>query len=245
MVNWEIAQRLCGCFNRSFINGKGEFIAQLKGNQYFILHTCETELDVKCKVLEWLSAGAYKTQPYKSKKKNDEFHTFMLNGINQFLGTKFDETDIEQIYTYLGNACNHKKTVAFIESGYCMDVLTNHKAANIEKTVTTQQILELCKSADDVGQNTKDIVKEALELKIAKEQGLILELPCKVDDELFWFEHVNQFRQGYVTCIFIEHDSIKIEINSRIKIDAREVNSKYFLTKKEAEQMKENGHSKS
>lgn len=124
MVDWEVIQKLCSCFKNSFINGNGEFIAHNRANEYFILRTCETELDVKCKVLEWLSRGAYKSMPYATEKKNDEFHAFMLYGINLFLGTDFDELDIEQIYTYLGNACNHEKTIAFIESGYCMSVLT-------------------------------------------------------------------------------------------------------------------------
>lgn len=30
---------------------------------------------------------------------------------------------MEKIYTYLGNACNHKKTLKFIESGYDMSIL--------------------------------------------------------------------------------------------------------------------------
>ncbi len=29
------------------------------------------------------------------------------------------------IYTYLGNACNHAKTIRFIESGYDLEVLKN------------------------------------------------------------------------------------------------------------------------
>ena len=48
---------------------------------------------------------------------------FILNGINQFLDTDFTEKDMEQIYTYLGNACNHEKTLRFIASGYDMSVL--------------------------------------------------------------------------------------------------------------------------
>jgi hypothetical protein len=38
----------------------------------------------------------------------------MLNGINQFLGTSFTHDDMELIYTYLGNAIKHDKTVEFI-----------------------------------------------------------------------------------------------------------------------------------
>lgn len=123
MVEWSLIKRLMGCFPRSVINQDGEFIAHIQSNQYFILHDCETELDVKCKVLEWFSRSAYKTEPYGIKKRNDMFHKFMLNGINQFLGTEFTKDDIEVIYTYLGNACNHEKTIRFIESGYDMSIL--------------------------------------------------------------------------------------------------------------------------
>lgn len=122
-MDWQLIIRLMHCFPRSFINQNGEFIAHLKSNTYFRLTDCKTELDIKCKVLEWLSRAAYKTEPYRRKDKNDEFHAFMLKGINEFLGTQFTAEEMEQIYTYLGNACNHEKTVWFIESGYDMKIL--------------------------------------------------------------------------------------------------------------------------
>ena len=122
MVNSEITLKLVHSFPQSFINGALEFIAH-RTNEYFCLEDCENELDVKCKVLEWLSRGAYKTEPYDSEYKNERFHEFMLNGINTFLGTTFSQDDMEIIYTYLGNRCNHPKTVKFIESGYDMAVL--------------------------------------------------------------------------------------------------------------------------
>lgn len=122
-MDWKLIKRLMNCFPNSFINHNGEFIAEKKSNTYFILEDCKTELDVKCKVLEWISRSAYKTQPYASEKRNKELHEFILNGINRFLGTNFSEDDMEQIYTYLGNAVNHERTVAFIESGYDMKLL--------------------------------------------------------------------------------------------------------------------------
>lgn len=127
-MNWEFIQRLMKCFPRSFINQEGEFIAHKDANQYFVLKNCKDELEVKCKVLEWFSRGAYETDPYRTKQKNDEFHKFMLDGINEFLGTDFDTMDIEQIYTYLGCACDHERTIVFIESGYVMSVLTSEVA---------------------------------------------------------------------------------------------------------------------
>lgn len=122
-MDWDLIQRLMNCFPNSFINHNGEFIAHRKANVYFILKDCRNELDVKCKVLEWLSRAAHKTCPYGSDRKNKEFQKFMLNGVNQFLGTLFSEGDMEEIYTYLGNACNHQKTVAFVLSGYDMSIL--------------------------------------------------------------------------------------------------------------------------
>lgn len=123
MVDFEIQSRLMRAFPQSFINYEGEVILHRYANEYFILRDCETELDVKCKVLEWCSRGAYKTEPYRSKAKNTEFHEFMLDGINEFLGTNFTEDDMEIIYTYLGNACNHQRTIEFVNSGFDMTVL--------------------------------------------------------------------------------------------------------------------------
>ncbi len=123
MVNWNIIKKLMDSFPRSIINQHGEFIAHLKANEYFILHNCETELDIKCKVLEWFSRGAYKTEPFRSNKANNTFHEFMLSGINEFLQTDFTPEDMCKIYIYLGNACNHNKTIKFIESGYDLAIL--------------------------------------------------------------------------------------------------------------------------
>ncbi len=123
MDKMQMALRLAKCFPRSFVNGNGEFIAHTKANQYFNLANCETELDVKCKVIEWFSRGAFKSEPFDSDRQNQKLHEFMLSGINRFLGTHFTEDDMETIYTYLGNCCNHHLTVEFVNSGYDMAVL--------------------------------------------------------------------------------------------------------------------------
>lgn len=123
MVDSLVTKKLARAFPNSFINTALEFIAHKEANEYFRLEDCNNEFDVKCKVLEWLSRGAYKTCPFNSNIKNERFHNFILNGINDFLGTDFTESDIEKIYTYLGNRCNHEKTVKFINSGYDMSVL--------------------------------------------------------------------------------------------------------------------------
>ena len=123
MIDNLVANKLAVAFPKSFINSDLEFIAHKEANEWFRLEDCNNEFDVKCKVLEWLSRGAYKTCPFNSNVKNERFHNFMLNGVNDFLGTDFTESDIEEIYTYLGNRCNHEKTVRFIESNYDMSIL--------------------------------------------------------------------------------------------------------------------------
>ena len=123
MVGIDMVVKLAKAFPGGFLNGNGEFIAHKKSNEYIGLIDCETEIDVKCKVLEWFSRGAHKTKPFSSSVNNRAFNIFMLEGINKFLETNFSIEDMEQIYTCLGNRINHKKTMKFIESGYDMEIL--------------------------------------------------------------------------------------------------------------------------
>lgn len=122
MDKYEIAKKLMRCFPNSFINCLGEFVAHREANEYFNLDSCKDELEVKCKVLAWLSRGAYKTAPF-GERKNKIFHKFMLDGINAFLETDFSFKDMDLIYTYLGNDCNRTLAVKFINSSYDMAVL--------------------------------------------------------------------------------------------------------------------------
>lgn len=118
-----VAMELMRCFPNSFINSQGKFIAHRVSYDYFTFTTCKDELDVKCKVLEWLSRPASKGQPFNTKMANKKFQQFMLDGINEYLGTDFSHEDIYEVYTYLGNRCNHAKTLLFIESGYDVSML--------------------------------------------------------------------------------------------------------------------------
>lgn len=115
--NDEIRYRFCVAFPLFFINHNLEVIVHPRRNTYFLLKDVHTETDLIAKILEWLSREAAKSVYDKSQK-------YHLNGINAFLGTNFSKDDMMQIYTYLGNRCNHKKTLRFIESGYDLSVLT-------------------------------------------------------------------------------------------------------------------------
>lgn len=126
----ECRAALLDAFPDSIINERDEFIAHLRANEYFRLDDCKTPEDIECKVLEWLSRAACKTQPYSQEWRNKKFHEFMRNGINNFLDTRFSEEQMVVIYTHLGNAINHQKTLEFIKSNYDFNVL---KPAQIQK----------------------------------------------------------------------------------------------------------------
>lgn len=109
--------RFTKAFPKFFINHNLEAIVHPRRNTYFLLTDVHTEMDLNAKVLEWLSREAAKSV----SKESQQYH---LKGINNFLGTNFSQNEMMKIYTYLGNRCNHAKTLRFIESGYDMSVLT-------------------------------------------------------------------------------------------------------------------------
>ena len=116
-MNWKEAcrLRLLWDFQGSFFNERDEFIAHRYSNTYFIFSNCESEEDVKCKVLEWLSRSAHKGQPYSAEWRNKKFRQFMLDGINMFLHTRFNSDDMEKIYTRLRLSAASKVLISF----YC------------------------------------------------------------------------------------------------------------------------------
>lgn len=105
------------------VTANGEFVANKRTNAYFCLTSCENAIDVKCKVLEWLSRDCFKSQAYSSDAANNRYHAEMLASVNKFLGTWFTFEDMELIYHKLGNCVNHELTEAFVLSGYDMHIL--------------------------------------------------------------------------------------------------------------------------
>ena len=100
-----------------FVNYRMEIIIHPKRNSYFNLSDVSTELELKAKILEWLSREACKSLYRQSQK-------YHLEGINKFLGTNFTQEEMERIYSELGNNCNREKTILFIESGYDLGLLS-------------------------------------------------------------------------------------------------------------------------
>lgn len=124
--NDEIRNRFCAAFPKFYINHNLEVIVHPRRNTYFLLKGVETEGDLVAKILEWLSREAAKSV----SKESQRYH---LNGINAFIGTNFTQEEMMQIYTYLGNSCNHRKTLVFILSGYDLNVLTRNINVEVEK----------------------------------------------------------------------------------------------------------------
>lgn len=110
-------------FNGSFINYRNELILVPRTNLYFSLDDVESESDLKCKVIEYCSRDAYKTMHFDSIAENIEYHDYVIERINEYLGTYFDETDMELIYTKLGYGVHHYLTIKFVESNYDMNIL--------------------------------------------------------------------------------------------------------------------------
>jgi hypothetical protein len=101
-----------------FINSRFELIVEPKNNIYLLLEDVKTELDLKCKVLAWLSRPSCKGV---SVYWQDRIRAI----VNEYLETNFAHEEMDIVYTYLGNECNRKKTIRFIESGYDLKVLTS------------------------------------------------------------------------------------------------------------------------
>ena len=129
MVSQQVLNDLFWAFPNAIMNRNLEFVADSnrRVNSYFRLDNCETRTDAICKVLEYLSRESFKSQHFNANWRNEQVHEYHLRGINSFCGTAFTKEDIEDIYTYLGNECNRKKTLAFINSGYDLAVLRERK----------------------------------------------------------------------------------------------------------------------
>lgn len=101
---------------KSFVNHNNELIIEPRNNIYFRLEDVQSELDLRCKVVAWLSRPSCKgVSNYWQKRIRKIF--------NDFMGTNFSKEEMDRVYTYLGNDCNRKLSIRFIESGCSLDVL--------------------------------------------------------------------------------------------------------------------------
>lgn len=138
-------KRMLSVFEESFINSENEFVALLNFypsdnisslellnmktlrpksvfvNEWFRLEDCHNELDLKRKMLAWLSRACCKTQ--YSEKYDKYIHEYFRDRCNELLNVNFSENDWEKIYCRLGNDVNSKLCIEFINSNYDMNLL--------------------------------------------------------------------------------------------------------------------------
>lgn len=88
----------------------------------FSLEEIESDLELKRKFISVVSR-CYKTQPYRTSKRNIQWQQKHISAFNKALGTKFNADEIAYIYTYLGNGRNKPIAIKFIKSGYDLNVL--------------------------------------------------------------------------------------------------------------------------
>ena len=118
MKNWvhKMIEKAKESFPDSHVYKKNEFIVNTKNNIYFRIDNVESDLEFKCKMVEWVSRPAHKGLAPRCQK-------YIRAGLNKFLGTNFDHIEFGIIYTPLGNCVNRTLTKKFIESGYDIKIL--------------------------------------------------------------------------------------------------------------------------
>lgn len=107
-------------FPGSFINYHNEIILEPKNNIYFSLENVKNKLELKCKLLEYTARPSCKGLQKKWQK-------YFRDKFNNYFKTDFNDNEMMDIYTYLGNGVNREKTIKFIKSGFDLDVLTQGK----------------------------------------------------------------------------------------------------------------------
>ena len=109
-------------FIKYYVYGGFEITLDEKNVFCFSLEEIESDIELKRRFISVVSR-CYKTQPYRTFKRNIEYQQKYISAFNKALGTKFNADEIAYIYTYLGNGCNKPIAIKFVESGYDLNVL--------------------------------------------------------------------------------------------------------------------------
>ena len=109
-------------FIKYFVYGGFEMTLDEQNVLCFSLEEIESDLELKRKFISVVSR-CYKTQPYRTSKRNIQWQQKHISAFNKALGTKFNADEIAYIYTYLGNGRNKPIAIKFIKSGYDLNVL--------------------------------------------------------------------------------------------------------------------------
>ena len=111
-------------FPQSFINAQQELIlVPGRANLYFRLEDVDSVETLCCKLIEWCSRAACKTEPFYQTARNEKFQTEVRDNLNTFLGVDFDIEQWQKIYTRLGNGCNRELCKTFVQSDFDLSLL--------------------------------------------------------------------------------------------------------------------------
>lgn len=114
----ELKIDLVRSFNATYDDNKNILI--ITNTPYITLNLddCEYPQDVDFEILEWLTRRASQGTWYWNEQKNIEIRNILIHGINNFLNTNFSASDMEYIYSKIGNARNHELTKKFVNSKF-------------------------------------------------------------------------------------------------------------------------------
>jgi len=103
-------------FPGAFIYKKDELIIEKKNNVYFRIDNVNSNLELDCKILEYLSRPS-------CKGLSDYWQRYFRRGVNSWFKINWTKAEMMEIYTYLGNGVNRKKCIDFIKSDFDLKIL--------------------------------------------------------------------------------------------------------------------------
>lgn len=109
-------RKIYNAFPEAFINDENEMIIYPEHNIYFLLDNVSSELELDCKVLEYCSREALKSEDVDS-------HVYHRSSMEDYFNRSFDKEELEAIYRCLGNGINRELCIRFIESGFDYNLL--------------------------------------------------------------------------------------------------------------------------
>ena len=107
----------------SFINHNNEIILIPRFNVYTRLDDVETDEDFKVKLCEWFSRDCSYALRYKRDKNQRDYYQRNTDAFNEICKTNFSVSEMEIIYTKLGNGINHELAMQFVKRGFDLSLL--------------------------------------------------------------------------------------------------------------------------
>lgn len=120
-------------FPNSFVNKIGELILVPKTNLYFKVEGIASIEELFCKIVEWCSRDACKSEPFYHSWRNEQYQQKVRDNINEFLGVDFSEEEWLLIYEFLGNNINRSLCEEFVRSDFDLNIIKKYKEAKYGK----------------------------------------------------------------------------------------------------------------